>query len=68
MAFIKKIITLCVLLAIAGGGYFMYWSQATIIVGDVEPIPFTIIPGSGAHAAPSGTPGEGWSCHPRTLT
>jgi UPF0755 protein len=51
MAFIKKIITLCVLLAIAGGGYFMYWSQAPIIVGDVEPIPFTIIPGSGAHAA-----------------
>ena len=51
MAFIKKIITLGVLLTIAGGAYFMYWSQAPILVGDVKPIPFTIIPGSGAHAA-----------------
>jgi UPF0755 protein len=51
MAFIKKFITFCILLTIAGGAYFMYWSQNPIIVGDVEPIPFTIIPGSGAHAA-----------------
>jgi UPF0755 protein len=51
MAFIKKFITFCILLTIAAGGYFMYWSQNPIIVGDVEPIPFTIVPGSGAHAA-----------------
>jgi UPF0755 protein len=51
MAFIKKFITLCILLAIAGGAYFMYWSQHPILVGDAAPIPFTILPGSGAHAA-----------------
>jgi UPF0755 protein len=51
MAFIKKIIGLCILLAIAGGGYFMYWSQAPITPAEAEAIDFTIIPGSGAHAA-----------------
>ncbi|GJI93708.1 lipoprotein [Duganella caerulea] len=51
MAFIKKIITLCILLAIAGGGYFMYWSQHPIIGDEIEAIEFNIAPGSGAHAA-----------------
>jgi UPF0755 protein len=51
MAFIKKIITLCIMLAIAGGGYFMYWSQHPIVGDEIEPIEFTITPGSGAHAA-----------------
>ncbi|MET0321430.1 MAG: endolytic transglycosylase MltG [Duganella sp.] len=51
MAFIKKIITLCILLALAGGGYFLYWQQAPITTGDAVPIAFTIVPGSGAHAA-----------------
>jgi UPF0755 protein len=51
MAFIKKIIGLCVLLALAGGGYFMYWSKQPIIPDEAEAIAFTIAPGSGAHAA-----------------
>ncbi|NGZ86995.1 endolytic transglycosylase MltG [Duganella aceris] len=51
MAFIKKIISLCILLALAGGGYFMYWSQQPIIDAGAEAIDFTVIPGSGAHAA-----------------
>jgi UPF0755 protein len=51
MAFIKKIITLCIVLAIAGGGYFMYWSQNPITGAEVEAIEFSIAPGSGAHAA-----------------
>ena len=51
MAFIKKIITLCILVALAAGGYFIYWQQAPILTGDTEPIDFTIVPGSGAHAA-----------------
>ncbi|MET0265338.1 MAG: endolytic transglycosylase MltG [Duganella sp.] len=51
MAFIKKIITLCILLGLVGGAYFMVWSQRPIIEGDVAPIDFTIAPGSGAHAA-----------------
>jgi len=51
MAFIKKIITLCIMLAIAGGGYFVYWSQHPIIGDEIEAIEFTIAPGSGAHAA-----------------
>ena len=51
MAFIKKIISLCVVLAIVGGGYFMYWSQNPIIPADGEAIDFTITPGSGAHPA-----------------
>ena len=51
MAFIKKIIGLCVLLAIVSGAYFMYWSQNPIIPPEAESIEFTIAPGSGAHAA-----------------
>jgi len=51
MAFIKKIITLCILLAIGGGAYFMYWSQHPIIGDEIEAIEFNIAPGSGAHAA-----------------
>ncbi len=51
MAFIKKIITLCILVALAAGGYFIYWQQAPILTGDTAPIDFTIVPGSGAHAA-----------------
>ncbi|MYM71988.1 endolytic transglycosylase MltG [Duganella sp. FT134W] len=51
MAFVKKIISLCIVLAIVGGGYFMYWSQNPIIPADAEAIDFTITPGSGAHAA-----------------
>jgi UPF0755 protein len=51
MAFIKKIITLCILFGLAAGGYFMYWQQQPIISGDTAAIDFTIVPGSGAHAA-----------------
>ncbi len=51
MAFIKKIITLCILVALAAGGYFIYWQQSPILTGDTAPIDFTIVPGSGAHAA-----------------
>jgi UPF0755 protein len=51
MAFIKKIISLCAVLAIVGGGYFMYWSQDPIIGDDAEAIEFNVVPGSGAHAA-----------------
>jgi UPF0755 protein len=51
MAFIKKIIGLCLILAIAGAGYFAYWAQNPILPADAEAIEFTIIPGSGAHAA-----------------
>ena len=51
MAFIKKIITLCIMLALAGGGYFVYWAQHAIIADEIEPIEFSIAPGSGAHAA-----------------
>jgi len=51
MAFIKKIITLCIVLGLAAGGYFLYWQQQPIIAGDTAPIDFTIVPGSGAHAA-----------------
>lgn len=39
------------MLAIAGGGYFVYWSQHPIIGDEIEAIEFTIAPGSGAHAA-----------------
>jgi len=50
MAFIKKIIILCLVLAI-GGGYFMYWAQEPITGPEAEAIEFSVIPGSGAHAA-----------------
>jgi len=51
MAFIKKIIALGIVLAIACGAYFMYWSQNPILPEGAEAIDFTITPGSGAHAA-----------------
>jgi UPF0755 protein len=51
MAFIKKIISLFIVLAIAGGAYFIYWAQNPIIPAEAEAIDFTIVPGSGAHAA-----------------
>jgi len=51
MAFIKKIIILCLVLAIGGGGYFMYWAQEPITGPEAEAIEFSVIPGSGAHAA-----------------
>ena len=51
MAFIKKIIGLCFVLALAGGGYFMYWTQQPITGPEAEAIEFSVIPGSGAHAA-----------------
>ncbi|KQQ45075.1 aminodeoxychorismate lyase [Duganella sp. Leaf126] len=51
MAFIKKIITLCILVALAAGAYFAYWQQAPILAGAAAPVDFTIVPGSGAHAA-----------------
>jgi UPF0755 protein len=51
MAFIKKIISLCIVLAIVGGGYFMYWSQEPITAPGAEAIEFTVTRGSGAHAA-----------------
>jgi len=51
MGFVKKIISLLVVLAILGTGYFMYWAQHPIIGDDVEAIEFSIAPGSGAHAA-----------------
>ncbi|WP_348698143.1 endolytic transglycosylase MltG [Duganella fentianensis] len=51
MAFVKKIFILLVLGTLASAGYFMYWSQHPIIGDEVEPIEFSIVPGSGAHAA-----------------
>jgi UPF0755 protein len=51
MAFIKKIISTTLIVAIAAGGYFAYWAQSPIIGDETEAIEFTIAPGSGAHAA-----------------
>ncbi|MYM39617.1 endolytic transglycosylase MltG [Duganella qianjiadongensis] len=51
MAFVKKIIILLFMSALAGAGYFMYWSQHPIVGDEVEAIEFSITPGSGAHAA-----------------
>ena len=51
MAFIKKLIGTTLIAAIAAGGYFAYWAQNPIIGDEIEPIEFTITPGSGAHAA-----------------
>ncbi len=51
MAFIKKILGSTLIAAIAAGGYFAYWAQKPIIGDEVEPIEFSIAPGSGAHAA-----------------
>ena len=51
MAFIKKLIGTTLIAVIAAGGYFAYWAQNPIIGDEIEPIEFTITPGSGAHAA-----------------
>jgi UPF0755 protein len=50
MAFITKTLALGVLVAAAAAGGFAWWSQQPI-VGEGDSIPFTIIKGSGAHAA-----------------
>lgn len=50
MAFFKKLVVSSVIAAIGAGGTFVYWAQQPITT-DGEAIPFTITPGSGAHAA-----------------
>jgi len=50
MAFIKKTIVLGILVAAAAGGGFAWWARQPIITEE-PPIDFTIVPGSGAHAA-----------------
>ncbi|WP_425254532.1 endolytic transglycosylase MltG [Janthinobacterium sp. NFX145] len=50
MAFFKKLVVSSVIAAIGVGGTFVYWAQQPITT-DGEAIPFTISPGSGAHAA-----------------
>nr|WP_314635317.1 endolytic transglycosylase MltG [uncultured Janthinobacterium sp.] len=50
MAFFKKLVVSSVIAAIGAGGIFVYWAQQPITT-DGEAIPFTITPGSGAHAA-----------------
>ncbi|KQX01442.1 aminodeoxychorismate lyase [Massilia sp. Root418] len=50
MSFIKKTIVLGILAAAAAGGGFAWWAQQPIITEE-PPIDFTIVPGSGAHAA-----------------
>ena len=50
MAFFKKLVVSSVIAAIGVGGTFVYWAQQPITT-DGEAIPFTITPGSGAHAA-----------------
>ena len=50
MAFFKKLVVSSVIVAIGAGGTFVYWAQQPITT-DGEAIPFTITPGSGAHAA-----------------
>ncbi|NHQ90757.1 endolytic transglycosylase MltG [Janthinobacterium lividum] len=50
MAFFKKLVVSSVIAAIGVGGTFVYWAQQPITI-DGEAIPFTISPGSGAHAA-----------------
>lgn len=50
MAFFKKLVVSSVIAAIGVGGTFVYWAQQPITT-DGEAIPFTIAPGSGAHAA-----------------
>lgn len=53
MALIKKIVVASLIVALAGGGSFAYWAKQPITPLDAaaEAIPFTIAPGSGAHAA-----------------
>ncbi|MDN2671754.1 endolytic transglycosylase MltG [Janthinobacterium sp. SUN211] len=50
MAFFKKLVVSSVIAAIGVGGTFVYWAQQPITT-DGDAIPFTISPGSGAHAA-----------------
>lgn len=50
MAFFKKLVVSSVIAAIGAGGTFVYWAQQPITT-EGEAIPFTISPGSGAHAA-----------------
>lgn len=50
MAFFKKLVVSSVIAAIGVGGTFVYWAQQPITT-EGEAIPFTIAPGSGAHAA-----------------
>ncbi|MGK5011873.1 endolytic transglycosylase MltG [Janthinobacterium sp. MDB2-8] len=50
MAFFKKLVVSSVIAAIGVGGTFVYWAQQPITTEGVA-IPFTISPGSGAHAA-----------------
>ena len=50
MAFFKKFVVSSVIAAIGVGGTFVYWAQQPITT-EGEAIPFTITPGSGAHAA-----------------
>lgn len=50
MAFIKKTIVLGLLVAVAAGGGFAWWAGQPIITEEPA-IDFTIVPGSGAHAA-----------------
>jgi UPF0755 protein len=51
MAFIRKLISSLLMVALVGGGYFVFWAQDPITQEDSEVIPFTIAPGAGAHAA-----------------
>ena len=50
MAFFKKLVVSSLIAAIGAGGTFVYWAQQPITT-EGEAIPFTIMPGSGAHAA-----------------
>ena len=50
MAFFKKLVVSSVIAAIGVGGTFVYWAQQPITT-EGDAIPFTISPGSGAHAA-----------------
>lgn len=50
MAFFKKLVVSSVIAAIGVGGTFVYWAQQPITT-EGDAIPFTITPGSGAHAA-----------------
>lgn len=50
MAFFKKLVVSSVIAAIGVGATFVYWAQQPITT-EGEAIPFSITPGSGAHAA-----------------
>lgn len=50
MAFFKKLVVSSVIAAIGAGATFVYWAQQPITT-EGEAIPFSITPGSGAHAA-----------------